>query len=245
MSDLVLDKSYQLGNRGKKVRLIQEWLCLNGINVRLDGDFGPATDFAVKQFQKKNGLVVDGVVGDITFNKLILPMTNALMKIPNNGKPLRKMVIEYGQQHFKQHPREIGGSNKGPWVRLYMKGNEGLSWPWCAGFVCYILNQARNSANVPSPITPSFSCDSLAASAKKNNIFLKESEISDKNIIKPGSFFLSRRTSMDWEHIGIVTLVENDIFYSIEGNTNDEGSAEGYEVCKRIRNYKGKDFILI
>jgi len=245
MSDLALDKSYQLGSRGKKVRLIQEWLCLNDLNVRVDGDFGPATDFAVKQFQKKNSLLIDGVVGNITFNKLILPMTNALMKIPNNGEPLRKMVVAYAKQHFKQNPREIGGQNMGPWVRLYMKGNEGLIWPWCAGFVCFILDRASNSANVPLPITPSFSCDSLAASAKENNIFMKESEISEENMIKPGSFFLQRRTSMTWAHVGIVVQVKNDVFYSIEGNTNDEGSAEGYEVSQRIRGYEKKDFILI
>ena len=53
MSDFSLDKNYEKGTRGKKVRLIQEWLSLNGIGVCIDGDFGPATDYAVREFQRK------------------------------------------------------------------------------------------------------------------------------------------------------------------------------------------------
>ena len=40
------------------------------------------------------------------------------------------------------NPREIGGQNMGPWVRLYMDGREGAEFPWCAGFVCFVLAQA-------------------------------------------------------------------------------------------------------
>ncbi len=51
MNDLNLDKDYGRGSNGKKVKLIQEWLCLHGFNIAIDGDFGPATEFAVKAFQ--------------------------------------------------------------------------------------------------------------------------------------------------------------------------------------------------
>lgn len=40
MKDLTLDKSYRKGNTGGKVGLIQEWLCLHGISVAIDGIFG-------------------------------------------------------------------------------------------------------------------------------------------------------------------------------------------------------------
>lgn len=42
-----------------------------------------------------------------------------------------------------------------------------------------------------------------------------------------------------------VISVEEEVFHSIKNNTNDEGSAEGYEVCQRIRDNPGKDFISI
>jgi hypothetical protein len=38
---------------------------------------------------------------------------------------------------------------------------------------------------------------------------------------------------------------EGDTFKSIEGNTNDDGSYEGYEVCARVRGYAGIDFIVM
>lgn len=36
-------------------------------------------------------------------------------------------------------------------------------------------------------------------------------------------------------HTGIVEKVEEDVIHSIEGNSNDQGSREGYEVCRRTR----------
>jgi len=245
MSDLILDKVYKKGSRGKKVKLIQEWLSLHGFGLVIDGDFGPATDYAVKEFQKRERLKVDGIVGNNTFNKLIKPMKDALKSIPKGSGSLGKMVVAYAEQHLKQHPREVGGQNKGPWVRLYMKGNEGTAWPWCAGFVCFILKQACDTLGISLPFGTSFSCDTLAANAKTKGIFLKGDNIADKRQITPGSFFLNRRTSTDWTHTGIVVGARNDIFQTIEGNTNDEGSREGYELCGRTRGYKDKDFIII
>ena len=129
MQDLVLDKNYKKGSRGKKVKLIQEWLCLQGFGLCIDGDFGSATDNSVREFQRRNGLKVDGIVGQKTFSRLILPVTKTLNPIPRDGKSLGQIVVDYAQQHLEQNPREIGGQNKGPWVRLYMNGNEGQQWP--------------------------------------------------------------------------------------------------------------------
>jgi hypothetical protein len=244
MRDLVFSKEYGKRGKGKKVKLIQEWLCLHGIHLAIDGEFGPATENAVKAFQKKKELTQDGIVGKKTFAALIKPMTDALSPIDGNGKLPGSLVVAYAKQHLRQHPLEIGGQNKGPWVRLYMDGNEGPSWPWCAGFACFILKQAYKTLGLSLSLTPSFSCDSLAASAKSANLFLTGKAAATSRIT-PGSLFLSRRTSTDWVHTGIVLKAEADFFHAIEGNTNDEGSREGYQVCERIRGYKDKDFILI
>ncbi len=245
MDELTLDKIYKKGKRGKEVKKIQAWLCLQGLGLKIDGDFGPATDYAVREFQKRKKLKVDGILGNKTFEKLIEPMKKALKKIPKGNKSLGEMVTSYAKQHLKQQPREIGGQNKGPWVRLYMKGNEGSVWPWCAGFVSFVLKQACETLDVSLPIKTSFSCDILASSAKDKGLFIRGSKASDRKKIKPGSLFLERRTSTDWTHTGIVVDAKNEVFLTIEGNTNDEGNREGYEVCSRIRGYKNKDFILV
>lgn len=245
MSDFELERSYRRGDKGDKVRLVQEWLCLHGFHVKVDGDFGPATESAVIAFQTANALTVSGVVDDVTFERLVAPMKAALKPISPQGKSLGELGVAYAQQHLKQHPREIGGQNRGPWVRLYMNGNEGEEWPWCAGFVCFCLKQACDSLAVKMPILPSFSCDSLAASAKEQKQFLKEPAQGDRAKITPGSIFLNCRTPTDWTHTGIVVRADREVVQTIEGNTNDEGSREGYEVCARTRGYKDMDFILI
>ena len=240
MSDMSLKKTLKRGDKKGQVKLIQEWLSLQTEHVAIDGDFGPATEAALKSFQTKNRITVSGEVVFATFDRLISPMTEALKPISIVGtKTLGELVLAYAKQHLAQHPREIGGQNRGPWVRLYMDGNEGQAWAWCAGFACFCLKQACATMNVDLPITPSFSVDSLAASAKTNGLFV------DKNAVEPGGFFMLRNTSTDWTHTGLVVNKEAEVFKSIEGNTNDEGSREGYEVCARTRGYNKMDFIKI
>jgi len=55
----------KLGDRGGQVKLIQQKL-----GVTADGIFGVKTAEAVKNFQRKNNLVVDSIVGPKTWNKL-------------------------------------------------------------------------------------------------------------------------------------------------------------------------------
>ena len=49
--------------RGADVRRLQELLNAKGAELVVDGDFGPATERAVKQAQKKAGQAADGVAG--------------------------------------------------------------------------------------------------------------------------------------------------------------------------------------
>ena len=62
------------GSKGDNVKALQILLIGYGFdcgNYGADGDFGSATDEAVKAYQKKNGLDVDGIVGKNTWNKLL------------------------------------------------------------------------------------------------------------------------------------------------------------------------------
>lgn len=58
------------GAEGPDVRRLQERLNAAGIQVVVDGDFGPATEQAVRHFQKERGLGVDGRVGPRTWAEL-------------------------------------------------------------------------------------------------------------------------------------------------------------------------------
>lgn len=58
------------GAEGNITYLIQAMLICHSFDIDADGIFGPATEMAVIDFQSRNGLSVDGIVGKNTFNKL-------------------------------------------------------------------------------------------------------------------------------------------------------------------------------
>ena len=59
------------GSTGASVSALQEKLNANGYSLTVDGVFGAATEKAVKDYQKKNGLTADGVVGKTTWGSLL------------------------------------------------------------------------------------------------------------------------------------------------------------------------------
>lgn len=58
------------GAKGNLTYLIQAMLVCHGFNIDVEGIFGQGTENAVKEFQSRNGLSADGIVGKNTFNKL-------------------------------------------------------------------------------------------------------------------------------------------------------------------------------
>lgn len=56
--------------QGNDVIAVQKALTRSGISVTIDGIFGPGTDWAVKQFQARNHLIADGMVGPRTYTRL-------------------------------------------------------------------------------------------------------------------------------------------------------------------------------
>lgn len=60
------------GAKGKQVKALQQLLVANGCACGTpDGEFGSNTENGVKEFQRKNGLTVDGIAGEKTWNKLL------------------------------------------------------------------------------------------------------------------------------------------------------------------------------
>jgi murein L,D-transpeptidase YcbB/YkuD len=59
------------GSRGDAVRAAQQLLNRHGAGLDMDGVFGNLTEAAVRRFQTESALSVDGVVGPITWGRLI------------------------------------------------------------------------------------------------------------------------------------------------------------------------------
>ena len=59
----------QKGSKGDEVKEWQNFLNTQGYGLSVDGDFGDKTYAATVEWQKKNGLGADGIVGDNTWGK--------------------------------------------------------------------------------------------------------------------------------------------------------------------------------
>ena len=78
------------GLKGAPVKRLQEKL-----GVTADGDFGPATEAALKDYQKANGLAVDGMAGPDTFTAMGLHEL-VLLRVGSRGTTVKKMQEALG-----------------------------------------------------------------------------------------------------------------------------------------------------
>ncbi len=237
-------------NNKKDILKIQSWLTLfsmwnvnAGTATGIDGDFGPATEKAVLNFQKVKGLPQSGIVNQACFDVLCEPMKNAFEgNIAGSG--LRQLIINTANNHLKNHPFELvieNQSNCGPWVRAYMDNHEGTSWFWCMGFVQAIIDQAASlqGKNFKTLMPLTYSCDTVGTTGLQKGLLNRYTAVrNNPSLVKPGDIFLLQKTPNDWIHTGIIISIGNDIFETIEGNTNDGGSSNGNAVLKRVRNFR-------
>ncbi|MGH8794511.1 MAG: peptidoglycan-binding protein [Stackebrandtia sp.] len=92
--DVPLWPLLQEGSYGKRVAAAQLLLNAQGAGLGVDGDYGPATTEAVRAFQTNNGIGVDGMIGDETWQTLTPDA-----KLGDSGDAVRaaqERLIAYG-----------------------------------------------------------------------------------------------------------------------------------------------------
>jgi peptidoglycan hydrolase-like protein with peptidoglycan-binding domain len=87
------------------VLTLQYLLRARGHAVAVDGIFGSQTDAAVRDFQRKNGLAVDGIVGPDTWGRLIIQVRRG-----DEGDAVRGVQEEFQFRNLSGDP------SKGPQV---------------------------------------------------------------------------------------------------------------------------------
>jgi hypothetical protein len=236
------------GTSGMAVRRLQEWLTFHDCATVIDDDFGGGTERALTKFQTANGTGGDGRLNKASWEALVAPMQTVTVDVqPPAPMAYPRALLRLAKLHLGQSPVGLGGDNRGPWVRLYMQGNDGPEWRWCAGFVSTLMHQAARLSGVSVPIAGSVSCDTLAAQAQSAGRLVRETDLTAGRATTADlgacAIFLVRRTPTDWVHTGLAFEFGDEAFSTIEGNTNDGGSSNGFTVLKRSRGYKDKDFI--
>ena len=117
-------ESFQLGDQGTDVAEIQGQLSSFGYDVAADGDFGPATAEAVKDFQATHGLAVDGMVGPSTYEALL---GKSMPQVSRGSNYIVRRVISDSMQYIGV-PYSFGGTTPAGFD--------------CSGFVRYVFANA-------------------------------------------------------------------------------------------------------
>ena len=128
------------GDRNDAVRALQNNLISLGYScgsAGADGDFGSGTEAAVRSFQQKNGLKVDGIAGPATLTaiqtalkKATQPTMNSKLKYTDNNPPfvcMQKNSTCYkgtGKMQIKGVLWHSTGANN-TWLKRYVQPYEG------------------------------------------------------------------------------------------------------------------------
>ena len=81
------------GSSGSDVKKLQETLNNHGYSLAVDGQFGSKTQAAVRDYQKKNGLVVDGIVGTKTWGSLMSKGSASSSSLSSSGVSSKKVSL--------------------------------------------------------------------------------------------------------------------------------------------------------
>lgn len=159
-------------------------------------------------------------------------MENILSEIKDSNLSEKLKVVTISNLFIGQE--EIRGNKgfKDEIFELYMKKTGWQKgWAWCACFCEMVYDIAL--PHIETKLEPLFSAGCTKTLENFRNagydVSMKPEEGSVMIMQKDGS----------WQgHAGIVSHVDGDIVYTVEGNTNSSGGREGFEVARKKRKYK-------
>nr|WP_314543027.1 TIGR02594 family protein [uncultured Massilia sp.] len=189
--------------RDMPVREIQEALVRAGFDPGpIDGVWGRATLAAVKAFQAREGLEVDGIVG---------PQTMAALQRAVAGKPLAQPLPWMEEATRLINTREMIGGGDNPrildWAESLDLEYAGDEVPWCGLFVGHCIG-----ATLPSEVLP-------------NGLLLAQSwrRFGDATTPRRGAVMVFWRESREsgLGHVGFYVGESSDAYYILGGNQGD------------------------
>lgn len=142
----VLIIELRLGMSGNHVRAGQVALNRHGYGLAVDGQFGSATDAAVRNFQSRHGLAVDGLMGPNTWREAVgtssggsganfLPIprssvTRSQLNQPHHDYPAIDIMVRYVPAYATKAGTvvHISSTTCGIGIRLNVGGNNRMTY---------------------------------------------------------------------------------------------------------------------
>lgn len=118
------------------------------------------------------------------------------------------------------------GSNWGPDVQKYLS-SVGIGFPasWCMAFVYWCTGGAADTLRLQNPL--------YRTGGVMNQWYHLNPTMRHHDPLAGDIFIMEFAHGLG--HTGFVESVQGDSVHTIEGNTNEDGSREGYEVARRVR----------
>ena len=139
------------------------------------------------------------------------------------------IISQIGVEEDKAH------TNHGEAVKYQIAAGlpKGGGFPWCQSLVYWCGLQAYDLKN-PVPKTGGVLECWREARANPNIKVISKSQATPQNILPGYQFILDLGKGEG--HTGIVESVDADgRLHTIEGNSNNDGSRDGYEVCRQTK----------
>jgi hypothetical protein len=194
----------------------------------------------IKAVQHAVGADVDGIAGADTWSRIAKALkVEAIVALPKDlkivvrtlGDELVSIALaQLGTQEDKAH------TNRGAEILKYQQATDlgGQGWPWCSAFVCWCVWQLlqRHADQLGQFVRPrTAAAFGLIEWGREHGCKVFGADIDDP---QPGDLVV-----YTFHHCGIVRDVDlqHRTFHAIEGNSNDDGSRDGYEVVNHLRNF--------
>lgn len=181
--------------------------------------FGPTTEENVTKFQRGHGLTPDGQVGPKTWNALFAP---ALALTDLGAKALSLALRQVGV-----HEQPLG-SNSSPLIDQWnQRAGEPEGSPWCAAFATSMIDDAAKALGVPNPVPLSGSSSALYRWARNAGRLVALPQPGDLALVIGGD-------TGHYHTLFCAGPPNGERFPTVEGNSNNDGSANGVEVAHRV-----------
>lgn len=136
------EDSIGVGSKGPVVKMIQQVLVANGAVLRIDSDYGPVTEAAVRRFQAEHEIGVDGWVGPVTAGKMTVVQDDP----PTEGEPesvpsIMKAAPWLAEMRAITGVREVPGGRNSP-IIMSWRGEIGRAFPKLAPYAATYTGDA-------------------------------------------------------------------------------------------------------
>lgn len=215
---------------GPDVLAVQEKLKLLTIPPGpLDGQYGPATAYAVTVFQKRHKLPGTGIADAALQTLLLAAKPPAKPVLPPAGRGVKALAEALKQLGVKEHP---AGSNLQPFGAWF--GVNGV--PWCNIFVSYCFAVGAATTLCKGAKGPGVNAKGCAYVPTTEAWLRSSGKWVGRVAPRPGDIAVYNWDGGVPDHIGIVeTYLGGGKFNAIEGNTSVGNDSDGGEVMRRLR----------